>query len=238
MTVDEAISRARKGLGPKDLRYAEALELGGEIAAAADMPNAADARFRAAIEVLEGAGIAGAPLAHALLHHGLFRRSQGDAIGAVRAFSAVVARAGEAPEARALGATALTEMGFVVLDEGQVASARAAGDRALEVFLSLGRARRIEVGDAMALVGLAALREGEASTAKDFLETACDVYRGTKAPAGGRRALAHHHLGRALAALGERAAARSALLDAIDLYREGSGERIAIEQEVLDLARG
>lgn len=238
MTVDEAISRARKGLGPKDARYAEALELGGEIAAAASMPNAADARFRAAIEVLESAGIAGAPLAHALLHHGLFRRSQGDAVGAVRAFSAVVTRAGEDPEARAFGATALTEMGFVVLDEGQVASAREVGDRALEVFLSLGRARRVEVADAMALVGLAALRQGEPSTARDFLETACEVYRGTKAPAGGRHALAHHHLGRALAELGEKAAARAALLDAIDLYREGSGERIAIEQEVLDLARG
>lgn len=150
MTVDEAISRARKGLGPKDARYAEALELGGEIAAAASMPNAADARFRAAIEVLESAGIAGAPLAHALLHHGLFRRSQGDAVGAVRAFSAVVTRAGEDPEARAFGATALTEMGFVVLDEGQVASAREVGDRALEVFPS------------PELVGSAVLLEGEA----------------------------------------------------------------------------
>lgn len=236
MTVDEAISRARRSCGATDARYAEALELGAEIAAEADMPNTADARFRSAIEILDGAGVSGAPLATALLHHGLFRRDQGETEAALRAFSSVVERTGEVVEARAEVATAITEMGYLVLADDRDDMARQLGDRALELFLELGRARRVGVADAMALVGIAALRQGEPAVATDFLETACDVYRGCKG-ALPRHPEAAHQLGRSLAAQGKLAEARAALLATLDLYREGSEERMTIEQELLELAR-
>jgi tetratricopeptide (TPR) repeat protein len=237
MTVDEAISKARRSCGPTDPRYAEALEVGAEVAAAADMPNAADARFRSAVEVLEKAGVTGAPLAHALLHHGLFRLDRGDVDAAVRAFSQVLERASRAPGAERFAAMALTEMAFVALAAGRDAQARALGDRALEILLALGKARRFEVADGMTAVGIAALRQGEPGVAADFLQPACEIYRGCTTDVLVRHAVAQHHYGIALAAIGRKEEARAALRAAIGLYREGSDERLEIEQELLELAR-
>lgn len=237
MTVDEAISRARQACGPSDARYAEALELGAEVAAAAGMPNTADARFRGALEVLEGAGVGGELLASTLFHHGLFRRSDGDIAGAVRAFTEVIERAGTTTHEQRYKAMALTELGFVAFDAGRAETARAFGDRALEIFLALRKARRAEVADAMSLVGRAALEQQETTVAIEFLEPACDIYGGCKGDVRARHAAALHPLGLARAAVGRTDDARSALLAAIDLYREGSPERIELEQTLLELAR-
>lgn len=237
MTVDEAISKARRASGPSDPGYADALELGAEIAAAAGMPNAADARFRAAVEVLERAGVTGAPLVKALFHHGLFRLDQGDMEAAARALSRVVELGTGAKGAERYAAMALTEMGFAVLAAGQDGEARALGDRALEILLALGKARRFEVADGMTVVGIAALGQGEPRVAADFLEPACEIYRGCKTDVRARHALALRHYGLALAALGKVDVARAALRGAIGLYREGSAERLSIEQDLLDLAR-
>ncbi|MBL9028160.1 MAG: tetratricopeptide repeat protein [Myxococcales bacterium] len=237
MTVDEAISRARRSYGHQSARYAEALELGAEIAAAAAMPNAAEARFEGSIEILEKVGVAGAALAHALLHHGLFRLSEGDADGAVRAFAGVLERTVDAPGAEPFVAQAFVEMGFLALAAGRDPNARALGDRALEILLALGKARRFEVADGMTLVGIAALRQGEPEVAIEFLAPACEIYRGCKVDVRVRHGAAQHHLGLALAAAGKIEEARAALRAAIDLYREGSDERLLIEQRLLELAR-
>jgi tetratricopeptide (TPR) repeat protein len=212
MTVDEAISKARRSCGPTDARYAEALEVGAEIAAAAGMANA-------------------------LLHHGLFRLEQGDVGGAIVAFSSVIERAGAVSGAERYVAMALTEMGFLVLAAGEEAEARAFGDRALEILLGLGKARRFEVADGMTVVGVAALRQGEPEVATEFLEAACEIYRGCKTNVRARHAIAQEHAGLALAEIGRHKEARAALRAAIDLHREGSDERIAIEQQLLELAK-
>jgi len=235
MTVDAAISKARRGAGPRSPAYAAALELGGEIAAAAAMPATADARFRAAVELLEELGVVGEPLANALVHQGLFRLRQGDVLPAARSFTEVLERA--TPGSERWIAAALNELGFLALAGGRVAQARALGDRALEVLLELGRARRVEVADGMTLVGCAALAEGAPQVSDDFLAPAREIYAGCAGDVRARHGLATRRHGHALAALGRVEEARAALRAAIDLHREGTDERLEIEQELLDLAR-
>lgn len=239
MTVDEAISKARRTFGPTDARYAEALEFGAELAAAEGMPNAAAARFRAAIEILQQVDIRGETLMHALLHHGEFRQTQGDTDGAARAFADVLdrARSVKDPAALPLAAKAFTALGALALEAGRNADARALGDRALEVWLQVGQARRFEVADGMCLVGTAALRQGEAETAAEFLETACRIYRSCTVDVRARHATAAAEYARALDALGRTADAHAAYLGALDLFREGSDARIAIEERLLELAK-
>lgn len=239
MTVDEAIFKARRTFGAADARYAAALELGAEIAAEAEMPSTADARFRAAIEVLEAGGVAGAPLLHALYHHGLFRRTRNDVEGAVRAYAAVVERARDADDRAVLPslAMALAGLGTIALEAGRDAEARALGDRALEAWLAVGQARRFEVADAMVVVGTAALRLGDAAPAAQFLETAREIYRGCKVDVRARHAAAATDHARALEALGRMEDARTAYREALGLYREGQPERMSVEQRLLELAR-
>jgi tetratricopeptide (TPR) repeat protein len=239
MTVDEAISRTRRAHGARDPRHAEALELGAEIAARADMPNSAEARFRSAVEILEGLSVVGAPLLHTLLRHGCFRATRGDVAAAARAFLAVIARGRELsdPESLENVAGAFTELGELALAERRAAEARALGDRALEIWLALGRARRSEVADGMALVGRAALDEGDATAAVGFLEPACEIYRGVVQADRVRRAAAARGLAAALDACGRVAEAQVAYRAALDLYREGADERLEIEQRLLELAR-
>lgn len=239
MTVDEAISKARRGFGPKDPRYAEALEVGAEIAAEAGMPNAADARFRSAIDILEGAGIRGDQLLHALYHHGLFRRAQGDVDGAVRALVAVLdpEHGREGRGSARYVAMALTALGSLSLEAGAVAEARALGDRALELWVEVGQARRFEVADGMTVVGVAALRQGDAETAAEFLATACEIYAKCKVDVHPRHAEAATAYARALEALGRPDDARRGFERALDLYREGDPARLTLEQRILELSR-
>ncbi len=238
VTVDEAISRARRGLGPTAGAYAEALELGAEIAVAADMPATAEARFRSAIEVLQ-ASSEGPLLAHALLNHGRFRRAQGDAAGAASAFLEVLTRCRDTQDRALLPplASAFSALGEVMLEAGQPERARELGDRALEIWLELGKARRVEVADAMALVGSAALRLGDAAAACAFLAPACEIYRGCEPGARARHAAAAQSYASALEADGHAIEARAAYVGALDLFREGAPERLAIEQRLIDLAR-
>ncbi len=240
MTVDEAISKARRTFGAQDARYAEALELGAEVAAASGMPHSADARFRAAIEILETAAIGGPALAHALYHHGAFRRAQGDAAGAGRAFVTVLQQVGKQNDARSLSfaAMALTALGELALEAGRDEEARKLGDRALELWLEVGQARRFEVGDAMTLVGRAALRERDLAVAEDFLATAIRVYQGCKIDVRARHAVAATAHAHALDALGRKPEALAAFERALDLYREGDPARMDIEQRILELAKG
>jgi tetratricopeptide (TPR) repeat protein len=239
ITVDDAIWNARRTFGAKDPRYAEALELGAEIAADAGMPNAADARFRAAIEVLEGSGVRGHALAHAMYHHALFRRSCGDIDGAVRALLGALERSRETSDADAapIEAMALTALGSIALDAGRHTEARELGARALEIWVHLRQARRFEVADAMALVGRAALRQNDARAAADFLEPACEIYRLCKVDVRERHATAARDYARALDALGRKEDARAAYRRALDLYCEGDEHRMEIEQRLLELAR-
>jgi tetratricopeptide (TPR) repeat protein len=239
MTVDEAISRTRRAHGNKDPRHAEALELGADIAARADMPNAAEARFRSAVEILEELAVVGAPLLHTLLRHGLFRRAQGDDASAARAFLSVIERGRLLSDAEAQQnvGEAFTALGEILLAEGKPAEARALGDRALEIWLELGRARRVEVADGMSLVGRAALLEGYAAAAVDFLEPACEIYRGATQRDRARHATAARGLAAALDASNRVEEARAAYRAALDLHREGADERLEIEQRLLELAR-
>ncbi len=240
MTVDEAISRTRRAFGPDDRHYAEALELGAEIAEGAGMPNAADARYRAALELLEGEGVTDTLLLSALHHHGTFRRDRGDLEAAMRAFVSVVERVGASGEREGLpfAAMSMTELGRIALDEGKDGEARTLGDRALELWLELKQARRFEVADAMALVGAAALRQSDFEPAAAFLETACEIYGGCTVDVRARNATAATGLARALEGLGKREEARRGYERALDLFREGDAARVEIEQRILELSRG
>lgn len=239
MTVDEAISAARGAWGPRDPRVAEAFELGAEVAAGADMPHSAEARFNAAVDILAAAGVTGYPLGHALYHHGLFRREQADEDGAARAFLAALDVVEDATDAEgmALSPTVLTAMSQLALDAGRHADARALADRALERWVALRQARRVEVADALSVVGAAALMEGEPERAVRFLETACEVYRGCKGDVREALAAAESARGEALAALGRKGDARAAFERAIALLREGTAERLALADRLLELAR-
>lgn len=239
MTVDEAISAARGAWGPRDPRVAEAFELGAEVAAGSDMPHSAEARFKAAVEILVEAGVSGYPLGNALYHHGCFRRDEGDLEGAARGFLAAVdaVRDADDPEGRALHPTALTALAQLALAAGRQDEARELADGALERWVALGQARRVEVADALSVVGVAALGAGESARAAHFLETACEIYRGCKGDVRASLAAAEGAWGEALAALGRRDDARASLERAFALYREGSPERVLIEERLLELAR-
>lgn len=239
MTVDEAIGTARRAFGVRDPRVAEAFELGADIAAAADMPYSADARFATALEILEAAGVGGAARAHVLLHYGLFRQRQADPEGAAGAFAAAIELAGEAtdPEGRALYPTALTELAFLALEAGRDAEARELADRALERWVELRQARRFEVADALCVVGLAALRQGEPETTATVLEMACEIYRASKVDVRARHGRAASGHAEALARLGRTDEARAAFRQAIGLLREGAPERVLLEERLLELAR-
>lgn len=239
IAVDEAISVARRAWGPRDARVGEAFELGAEIAAGADMPASADARFRTALDVLTEAGVEGAPRAHVLLHHGMFRAEQGDVGGAARAFRAALDAGREDPTraGRELCAGALSEMARLALDAGRDDEARELADAALEAWVALEQARRYEVADAAAVVGEAALRAGEAERAEAFLATACAIYAGCTVDVKARRARAEAAHGDALAALGKAGEARDAYGRAMGLHREGSDARVELEERLLELAR-
>ena len=238
-SVDEAISRARRGFGPKDTHYAQALELGAEVAAEADMPHVAESRFRAALDILEEAQVRGVPLLHAMFHYGKFRKSQGDVSGAARSFLGIIQRVPTTADhdAARYSAMAHTALGRLAYEAGKPAEARALGDRALETWLAIQEARRTEVADGMALVGAAALAELDADAATAFLETACEIY----SMCGGKRrsehATAAYDYARALDAQHKTAEAHAAYLKALDMYREGDPVRIEIEQRMMDMAR-
>lgn len=238
-SVDEAISRARRGFGPKDAHYVEALELGAEIAADANMPNVAEARFRAALEILEETKITGALLLRTLFHHGVFRAAQADVAGAARAFLSVIERTPAVTDndARSYCAMAHTALGRLALEGGKPAQSRALGDRALELWLAMGVARRVEVADSMALVGRSALAEGDADAAVAFLETASEIYGRCAGNHKSAHATAAYDLARALDAQGKKSEAHAAYLRALDMYREGDTTRLEIEQRLMDLAR-
>jgi tetratricopeptide (TPR) repeat protein len=239
ITVDEAITQARRTFGPRDPRYAAALELGGEVAVEADLPSNAEARFIAAVDVLREAGVTGYPLGNALSHHGLVREAQDDLESAARAFAAALDAVRDDPEpaAQALHATVLTALAQSALDTGRDVEARAMADRALEIWVALRQARRFEVADAMAIVGAVALMHGEAQTAVDWLEPACEIYRGSRVDVRARHALAAAHYADALRALGRVDDARAAYTRAIELLREGDPARLELEEALLDLAR-
>lgn len=239
MTVDEAIGTARRTFGAKDPRVAEAFEVGAEIAASADMPHSAEARFAAALEILAACGIAGYARAHVLHHYGLFLHHQGDIDGAARAQLAAVSdlRGATDAESRALLPTALTELGVVAAESGRDGDARELADRALELWVELRQARRYEVADALSVLGIAALRQGEPEVSANALEMACEIYRGSKTDVRARLGRAESTRGEALVALGRIDEARAALTRALDCYREGADERLALEARILDLAR-
>jgi tetratricopeptide (TPR) repeat protein len=239
MSVDEAIGTARRTFGAKDPRVAEAFEVGAEIAAGADMPHSAEARFAAALEILAASGIAGYARAHVLHHYGLFLHQRGDVEGAARAQLAAADDVRDAtdPEGRALYPMALAEMGALALDAGQDADARELADRALERWVELRQARRYEVADALSVLGIAALRQGEPEVSANALQMACEIYGGSKIDVRLRLGRAEATRGEALAALGRIDEARLALTRALDAYREGADERMAIEERLLDLAR-
>lgn len=238
-SVDDAISRARRGYGPKDTHYVQALELGAEVAAEADMPNVAEARFRAALEILEETQIRDVLLLHTMFHHGVFRKSRGDVAGAARSMLGIIARVPTTVDhdAARYCAMAHTELGRIAHEAGKVAEARALGDRALEIWLAIGEARRVEVAAGMALVGGAALDELDAEAAAPFLETACEIYGKCTGKHRSEHAKAAFDYARALDALQQRAEAHAGYLRALDMYREGDPARIEIEQRLMDLAR-
>jgi tetratricopeptide (TPR) repeat protein len=239
MTVDEAITETRRAFGPKDPRLAEALELGGDVAADAAMPASADARFRAALELLEAAGIRGALLGDVLVHHGLFRERRGDFDGARGALLAALeaTRDADDPQGRAVFATALTIVARYALEAGRSNEARTLADRALERWVALGRALRHEVGDALSVVARAALAEGDFSAALEFAQTAAQVFEHCAIDVRERRGLVEQVLGEAFAGLGRRGEARDAFDRALTFYREGAPERLRIEERILELAR-
>ncbi|MFO0615657.1 MAG: tetratricopeptide repeat protein [Polyangiaceae bacterium] len=236
MAVDEAIGRARRAFGASDVHYARALEIGAEIAAAAGMPHAASARFEGALEALDRAGVTGELLADTLYHQGLFRRAQGDAGGAASSLLRAIEGAKD-PASRAVLALSLTALGELVLDQGQAKEARELATRALEIWVELREVRRPEVGDAMSVLGRAALADGDPGTAADFLAPACAVYAKCTADVRERHAPAAAAHATALDALGQRKAAHDAYHRALALYREGDDHRMEIEQRLLELAR-
>ncbi|MFO0662975.1 MAG: tetratricopeptide repeat protein [Polyangiaceae bacterium] len=238
-SVDEAISRARRSFGPKDTHYVAALELGAEIAADANMPNVAEARFRAALDILEETKVSGVLLLKTLFHHGVFRTTQEDIAGAARAFLSVIQRtpADAAHDALSYCAMAHTALGRLAFQGGKPAQSRALGDRALELWLTMGVARRAEVADSMALVGASALAEGDAEAAISFLETANEIYERCTGDHKSAHATCAFDFARALDAHGRKPEARAAYLRALDMFREGDPVRLEIEQRLMDLAR-
>lgn len=93
------------------------------------------------------------------------------------------------------------------------------------------RAMRTQSRNLEAQVGV------NATAACEFLAPACEIYRGCEPEARPRHASAAQSYASALEAAGRVPEARAAYLAALDLFREGVPERLAIEQRLMDLAR-